>query len=71
MKLWGFSLEDSEKALSIYREYFSVKGLYENEVYSGIESLLSSLKKSGKRIYLATSKPEIYAKEILRHFDLE
>jgi len=71
MKLWGFSLKDAEKALETYREYFSVKGLYENEVYNGIDELLNSLKKSGKRIYLATSKPEIYAKEILRHFDLE
>lgn len=70
MKLWGFSLEDAKKALSVYREYFSVKGLFENEVYDGIEDVLASLKNAGKRIYLATSKPEIYAKQILEHFGL-
>ncbi len=71
MKLWNFSLSEAEEALKTYREYFSVKGLYENEVYGGIDDLLSTLQKGGKRIYLATSKPEIYAKEILRYFDLE
>ena len=69
--MWGFSPEQSRRALDIYREYFEDKGIYENEVYNGIAELLSSLKKSGKRIYLATGKPEIYAKEILRYFDLE
>lgn len=70
MQMWGFSKEGAEKALSDYREYFSQHGLFENEVYAGINELLSELCKSGKKLYLATSKPEIYARQILEHFNL-
>lgn len=67
---YGLSQEDSELAVKYYRERFSVKGLYENEVYDGVEKLLQELKESGKTIVLATSKPEEYAIKILKHFEL-
>ncbi len=67
---YGFSKEDSEKATAYYRETFSVKGLYENKVYDGVVNLLGTLKNSGKKLILATSKPEKFAKEIMRYFDL-
>lgn len=67
---YGFSDEESRQAVSYYREYFQDKGLYENEVYDGIEELLMELRKRNKKIILATSKPEVFAKEILRHFGL-
>lgn len=67
---YGMSEADSELAVKYYRERFSVKGLYENEVFDGVENLLQHLKESGKIIILATSKPEEYAIEILKHFDL-
>ena len=51
--------------------HYKDKGIYENEVYPGIENLLASLSEKGKKIILATSKPEPFAKEILRHFGLE
>ena len=70
MRYYGFSEEDAMHAITVYREYFSVKGLYENEVYPGIPELLQSLKKMGKIVVLATSKPEGFAVEILRHFGL-
>ncbi len=69
-KYYGFSEEDSIKAVYCYREYFSVKGLYENKVYDGVTEMLAALKELGIRIVLATSKPEPYAIEILKHFDL-
>lgn len=67
---YGLSEDESELAVRYYRERFSVKGLYENEVYDGVEEMLTELKESGKVIILATSKPEEYAIEILKHFDL-
>lgn len=70
MEKFGFSSEDAQKALMFYREYFSVTGLYENEVYYGIENMLDNLKKAGKRVIIATSKPDLYAEKILKHFDL-
>lgn len=70
MKHCGFSKEKAETAVEYYREYFKDKGLFENSVYSGIPELLQSLKQSGAKIVLATSKPHIFAEKILKHFDL-
>lgn len=69
-KYYGFSKEESELALQYYREYFRPKGLYENQVYKGVRELLTDLKSRNKTLILATSKPEEFAIEILRHFDL-
>ncbi len=59
-----------ERAVALYRERFAPIGLYENEVYTGIPMLLSELSNHGARIILATSKPHIYARKILEHFEL-
>lgn len=67
---FGFSPEKSELAVKYYREYFSTQGLFENEVYGGIPELLRELKHQGKTLVVATSKPEKFAVEILRHFGL-
>ena len=70
-EFYGFDESQCEKAIEIYREYFSVTGKFENEVYDGIEDMLSALKKLGHRLFVATSKPEVFAVDILRHFGLE
>lgn len=67
---YGFSAEDALKATEYYRETFSVKGIYENRVYDGVVGVLEVLKKENKTVILATSKPEKFAREILRYFDL-
>ena len=69
-RYYGFSKEQSLKAVEYYREYFKVKGIFENELYRDTVRLLSTLKKEGKHIILATSKPEEFALQILKHFDL-
>ena len=69
-RFYGFSPEKSELAVKYYREYFSTQGLYENEVYDGIPDLLRELKERGKTLVVATSKPEKFAVEILKHFGL-
>jgi len=69
-EFYGLSEADSELAVKYYRERFSVKGLYENEVYEGIVELLETLKANGKTLVLATSKPEEYTIQILKHFHL-
>lgn len=70
MEYYGFSKEDSDTAIKKYREYFSVKGLYENIVYDGIKEVLQNLKDNKKTLILATSKPKIFALKILEHFHL-
>lgn len=67
-----FHLDDQQgtEALRLYREHYSTVGLLENEVYPGIPELLQKLQGAGKMLIVATSKPEIYTKCILEHFDL-
>ena len=70
MKYYGFSKEQAVEAVEVYREYFRVKGLYENEVYHGVTELLKALKEAGKTLLIASSKPEKFVLTILEHFDL-
>ncbi|MNK49173.1 5'-nucleotidase [compost metagenome] len=70
-KHYEFDQTTTWQAIEYYREYFKEKGLYENEVYNGITDLLSLLKSKEKKIYVATSKPLVFASEILRHFKLD
>ena len=69
-EVYGFSEETAEAALAKYRERFGTVGLFENELYSGIPEVLSALQKAGYRLFLATSKPTVYATQILDHFGL-
>lgn len=71
MKYYGFSEEEAETAIAYYREYFRDTGIFENEVYDGIPELLEEIRNSGRKIILATSKPEEFAKRILVHFGLD
>lgn len=61
----------ADKAMFFYREYFSKKGLFENKLYPEIEGLLKSLHNKKIRLFVATSKPTVYAKKIINHFKLD
>lgn len=67
---FGFSDEEAAEGVKKYREYFAVKGLLENTVYPGIPELLATLKQNGKKLVVATSKPEEYSIKIIEHFGL-
>lgn len=69
-KYYGFSRENSLKAVGFYRERFATLGKFENKVYEGIPEVLAELQTRGKRLVLATSKPENFALEIMEHFNL-
>ncbi|EJN93607.1 HAD family hydrolase [Streptococcus ratti] len=66
----GMSLAESQAGIQFYRDYFREKGIFENEIYSGIPELLADLKDQKKQLLVATSKPEIFARQILEHFKL-
>lgn len=62
-----------EKALEItekFRERYNTIGLWENELFPGIAEMLEVLKKAGKRLAVATSKPEETAIRILDKFQV-
>lgn len=66
----GFNDDKVMEAVSFYREYFSTKGILENQVYDGITNLLEHLVDNGKRLIVATSKPQKYTDRIMEYFDL-
>jgi phosphoglycolate phosphatase len=68
-KLLG-SDELADRGVALYRERFADIGLFENEVYPGIEDTLSTLAQSGRRMFVATSKAHIFAERIIDHFKL-
>ena len=60
----------ADLAVTYYRERFSDVGLYENGVYDGIADVLTSLCASGHKLFVATSKPHVFAERIIDHFGL-
>ena len=69
-KLYGLSLLQYEKALEIFHEYYRSTGIFECELYEGIEEMLKVLSKD-YRLYIATSKPEREARRVIEHFGLD
>lgn len=62
--------DQADRAVSLYRERFSDIGLFENRVYDGIAEVLTTLSQSGQRLFVATSKPHVFATRIVEHFGL-
>lgn len=58
------------RAVELYRERFAEKGLFENVLYPGITDVLEALKARGHTLYVATSKPSVFATKIITHFEL-
>jgi len=69
MQFYQFDEARAWEAVNFYRERFKVTGLYENRVFDGVGELLSELQGQGRTLYIATSKPWVFAREIARHFD--
>jgi phosphoglycolate phosphatase len=57
-------------ALENFREYFSERGLFENNLYPQTVLSLTRVRKAGMKVYLATSKPRVFATRIIEHFNL-
>ena len=69
-RFYGFSEEQSFEAVERYRDYYRERGIWQNQLYPGIDTLLAALREAGYTLALATSKPEIFARQILDHFNL-
>ncbi|QAU46609.1 HAD family hydrolase [Bradyrhizobium guangzhouense] len=61
----------ADQALLLYRERFSEVGLFENSPYPGIHDTLAAVAETGARMFVATSKPAVYATRIVEHFGLK
>ena len=69
-RFYGMNADECTLAVKYYREYYSDKGIFENALYGSIPELLEALRTRGKRLVLATSKPDVFAEKILVHFGL-
>ena len=71
VKMFGANQEEKvAEGVRHFRDRFGDVGLFENEVYPDVPGLLSSLRERGHSLHIATSKPEVFARRILDHFDL-
>jgi len=71
MASYGLDEATAWQAVNHYRERFKVTGLYENRMFTGVPSLLDALQAQGRTLYIATSKPTVFAEEIARHFGFD
>ena len=68
---FGVPADKADEAVAVYRSRYVPIGMFENAPYPGIRELLDALKKQGHKLYVATSKPEWMAQEILKKFQLD
>ncbi len=68
---FGFTPDEANYAIDLFREYYNIYGWWDNKPYDGIREMLSALKAAGKTLILATSKPEDTALDIIRLFGFD
>ena len=68
---YDLSPAEAQRAVDTYREYYMVRGKYECRMYHGIEELLEGAKNAGYRMAVATCKPTVTARDVIRHFGID
>lgn len=69
-EFYGLSEDQIRTAIAKYRERFDNQGIYENEIYPGMAEMLETLKKGGKKLAIASSKPTQFVERILDYFHI-
>ena len=67
---FGVPEDKAREAIDVFRSRYVVTGKFENFPYPGIREALQTLKEQGHRLFVATSKPEVTALEVLEKFQL-
>lgn len=67
---YSFDEREATRAVEYYRQYFSETGIYENLIFPGIPQLLEKLQKNNKKLFVATSKPTVFAQRIVDYFGI-
>ncbi|AIQ29817.1 MULTISPECIES: HAD family hydrolase [unclassified Paenibacillus] len=71
VQIQGLTHEAALQGVDFYRERYRTLGMFENSVIPGVPELLENLRNQGFSLYVATSKPTVFAEEILRHYKLD
>ena len=58
------------KALQLYRDRYSRKGLFENKVYAGVPNMLTKINNGGVTLFVVTAKPKVFAERVISHLGL-
>ena len=66
MEKFGFDQATAEQATREYREYYLPVGVYESRLFPGVREMLVHLRAAGKKVGLATSKPQRLAEKLLQ-----
>ncbi len=67
----GVADEQIADAVRLYRECYNGGGKFDASIYDGVRELLTALKAQGRRCFITTSKPHLYARQILEHFEMD
>lgn len=70
-KYYNFTDSQADLALELFREYFAVKGIFENRLFEGMDKLLNDLYTQSYDMVLATAKPVHFAHQVLEYFDIK
>ncbi len=68
--VYGVSDDDANALIEKYRERYKVKAAEESRLYNGIKNMLKELKRQGKKIAIASSKPQKFVDEISQYHDI-
>ncbi len=71
MKDYDMTREEGDRAVALYREYYTDKGINECELFPGIKELLEYLEKNGADMYIATSKPQKFTEAIIKNLGID
>lgn len=71
MKYYGFDEAGAKEAIEQYRVYYRAKGIFEAPLYPKVKETLTTLKEMGKELFVATSKPGVFARQIAEHWGID
>lgn len=71
MEHYGMDEEHMRQAVRKFREYYNPTGVFENEIYDGIQDMLKACHGAGQKLAIASSKPQVLVHKVLQYFDIE
>lgn len=67
---YHLSESDIVKAVEYFRERYAVTGIFENDLYPGIDEMMMEASRCGVHTAVASSKPEEHVLTVLKHFNI-
>lgn len=61
---------DLDRAVELYREYYTETGMYDADVYDGVGEMFDAFHQIDAPMFVVTSKPHTYAQTIIEHFGI-